>query len=51
MLASEPNGAIWDGLFGAVIGAVIAGGMSVCVLAFQLSSGQAAARNRPGRGA
>jgi hypothetical protein len=36
MLVSEPNGAAWDGLFGAVIGAVIAGGMSVCLLALQL---------------
>jgi hypothetical protein len=36
MLVSEPNGAAWDGLFGAVIGAAIAGGMSVCVLTLQL---------------
>jgi len=34
-LVAEPNG-IWDGLLGAVIGALVAGGLSAGVLAFQL---------------
>lgn len=36
MFVSDPNAVIWDGLVGAVIGALVAGGLSAGVFALQL---------------